>query len=441
MSTYLRPGVGTPSGGSARATPGRCAPSKNFKFGLEQKSLVLSDRGVRLPKSEPLSGLRVGWPALALLLACPSEDSAGGGTDSETGGILTSPSQEATSESPGDGDDSSGNLPPSCGESDFVLEALPTKVLLVLDKSASMVNFTWDHDGDADTPEVTRWQSLHETVSTVTTTFDASIEFGALLYPSLNATSDYSEAACLVESEPEVPVAPTNAAAILAGIPPMDATAAIQGGTPSRLAIESAVAHLTEFNPSQPRAILFVTDGEANCQEETADVTELFEVYDPGLLPVVADAFETNTIPTYVVGIAIRDEVLPTEVDGNPDGVNPSDELDDLAEAGGRPQAGGQTQYFATTNQAELEAALAEIVGEEFSCQIPLDPEPDYPEYVEVEVGDDTIDRVTDCATEDGWVFVNPDGPYDAVELCGAACDALAQQGTAHAIYGCPPAN
>jgi len=419
------------------------AAHEKLIFGLEDRLLMLSDVGVWRSKSEPLSGLRVGWPALALLLACPSDDPASGGTESETGGILTSPSQDATSDTPsgGGGDDSSGNLPPSCGESDFVLEALPTKVLLVLDKSASMVNFTWDHDADPDTEEVTRWQSLHETVSSVTTTFDASIEFGALLYPSLNATSDYSEEACVVEAEPEVPVAPSNAAAILAGIPPMDASAAIAGGTPSRAAIETAVAHLTEFNPSQPRAILFVTDGEANCQEEFADVTELFEIYDPGLLPVVADALETNTIPTYVVGIAIRDEVLPTEVDGNPDGVNPSDALDELAEAGGRPQSGGGTKFFATTNQAELESALAEIVGEEFSCQIPLDPAPDYPEYVEVEVGDEIVAPVSDCATEDGWVFVNPEGPFDTIELCGAACTALAEQGTAHAIYGCPPAN
>ena len=35
------------------------------------------------------------------------------------------------------------------------------------------------------------------------------------------------------------------------------------------------------------------------------------------------------------------------------------------------------------------------------------------------EVGGVDIPRVDDCSTEDGWVFSNPDGPYDSLELCG----------------------
>ena len=49
------------------------------------------------------------------------------------------------------------------------------------------------------------------------------------------------------------------------------------------------------------------------------------------------------------------------------------------------------------------------------------------------------IDQVTDCATEDGWVYSNPDGPYDAIILCGTACDALGAAGTLDATFGCPP--
>jgi hypothetical protein len=32
---------------------------------------------------------------------------------------------------------------------------------------------------------------------------------------------------------------------------------------------------------------------------------------------------------------------------------------------------------------------------------------------------------VNNCQNEDGWVYTNPNGPYDSIELCGAACDAV----------------
>ena len=156
---------------------------------------------------------------------------------------------------------------------------------------------------------------------------------------------------------------------------------------------------------------------------------------------MVGDAFSQNEIGTYVVGIDIRDETLGEDLDGAPDGINPSDELDDLAEAGGFPREGDGKKYYSTTSQVELEEALAEIVGQAFTCQVPLDSEPMHPDFVEIEIGGESFDRVDDCDSEDGWVWVNPDGPYDTIELCGAACDALAMSGSVHTIFGCPPAD
>ncbi|MCH9686905.1 MAG: hypothetical protein K0V04_36055, partial [Deltaproteobacteria bacterium] len=62
-----------------------------------------------------------------------------------------------------------------------------------------------------------------------------------------------------------------------------------------------------------------------------------------------------------------------------------------------------------------------------------------FPDFVEVEIDGELVERVDDCASEDGWQFVNPEGPYDAIALCGAACDSLAAQGVLDAIYRCPP--
>jgi hypothetical protein len=333
----------------------------------------------------------------------------------------------------------SSDGPPICGESMFMLEVVPTRVMLVLDKSGSMVINTWDHDSDAMTDEITRWSSLYTTVDLVTTSFDASIEFGALLYPSLAATSTYDENACLVSEMPEVPPAPMNAMPIMDALPGPDATDEIAGGTPSATAVSVALAELLATEEQISRAILFITDGEANCRADAMSLPELFEDYDETLHTIVEDAFVMEEIPTYVVGIAIRDEVLPEVVDGAPDGVNPHEQLNILAEQGGRPRVGADALYYDADDQLELETALAEIVAAEFNCVVALDPVPEHPQFVEVEIAGEPVEHIDDCATEDGWVFTNPDGPYDSIELCGAACDLLATEGTLQAIYACPP--
>ncbi len=328
----------------------------------------------------------------------------------------------------------------NCGESEFVLQAAPTRVMIVLDKSGSMVNNTWDHDDDPMTDMITRWASLHATVDLVTTNFNGSIEFGALLYPSQDATSSYDDSACLVADSPEVSVAADNAMAVIDALPPADAVDEIQGGTPSATAFGVALDHLQGLGGAIPGSVLFITDGEANCRADAGVVTELFEEYDDSLHTLVEQAWTAEAVPTYVVGIAIRDEVLPAEVDGAPDGINPHEQLNLLAEQGGRPQVGGSTSYYAADNQLELEAALAEIVGEQFDCVVGLDPPPEHPAFVEIEINGELLARVDDCASEDGWQFINPDGPYDAIALCGTACDLLAAEGVLDAIYGCPPA-
>ena len=96
-------------------------------------------------------------------------------------------------------------------------------------------------------------------------------------------------------------------------------------------------------------------------------------------------------------------------------------------------------RFFNASNEIELQSALDEIAGQVFSCTLPLSNEPLAPEFVEVEVGGMAWEMVGDCTTEDGWVYTNPDGPYDAIELCGAACQALAEAGTLDVTFGCPP--
>ena len=41
------------------------------------------------------------------------------------------------------------------------------------------------------------------------------------------------------------------------------------------------------------------------------------------------------------------------------------------------------------------------------------------------------LPRIDDCATGDGWRYLEDDAPFTAVKLCGAACEQLRQVGEA----------
>jgi hypothetical protein len=390
--------------------------------------------------------------AALALSACNGGGGAGSGSDTDDG-ILSAGTSDTdgdadsrTTSGPssqsagGTADESSGDDGFNCGEVEVQLDAAPGRVMLVLDKSGSMVAFTWNHDDDETTDEVTRWYSLHAVVDDITSNFDNTIDFGMLLYPSKNAVAAYTEAACVVNDQPEVPVGPSNAQAIMDVLPAADADDEIRGGTPSRRAVEVALDHLRTFDSAIPRAILYVTDGEANCSPDAEDPEELFEEYDDALHDIVEDAWLDEGIPTYVVGIAIRNEILPVQQNGAPNDINPHEKLNELAEQGGVPRDGA-VRYYQTDNEIELQEALEGIAAEQISCVVELDPPPEHPGYVEIEIEGDDIPQVEDCATEDGWVFHEPDdeGVYTHIELCGAACDQLVGAGTIDATYGCPP--
>jgi hypothetical protein len=332
--------------------------------------------------------------------------------------------------------------------------------MLVLDKSGSMVRDEnkWDHDNDcgglcedfgqpgphcADgnaTNCVTRWYSLYQVVDFIVTSFNAQINFGAILFPSTSATATYNENACLTGATPEVPVAPLNQDAILNGIPAATSgDTVIRGGTPTSRGISASVTHLNGLAPENPPAMILVTDGAANCEPgavcNNPSDCPLLEDYDPDLHPAVNDAWLTDGIPTYVVGIDI-DNFLVTGV-GVPD-VNPYEKLNELAPLGGRPKPNGPPHFYQTVNQVELQDALQEIIDDTLSCIVDLDPLPPEPENISVFIGGVEVPEITDCATEDGWMYVNPP-PYDQIELCGTACTDLKAQGEVYIEYYCTP--
>ena len=89
----------------------------------------------------------------------------------------------------------------------FLPALLIAPVMLVLDKSGSMVNNAWDHDGDAGTPDETRWATLYSVTDFILTNFEGGIQFGLQLFPSTDATTSCANdpdcPACDVAGAPE----------------------------------------------------------------------------------------------------------------------------------------------------------------------------------------------------------------------------------------------
>jgi len=376
----------------------------------------------------------IGITTLALVLVACGDDSAAGagetGIHLPTGGAedagLDAATEGGSADETADGD---GGIP-GCGASTFMLDHQPTNVVLVLDKSYSMVENYWDHDNDPGTGEVTRWSSLHGSVTLIVGEFDEGLNFGSVLFPSAGVPDNEPATACLVGLEPDAPVAPSNGEAVLASLPPADELS-IFGGTPASEGVATALNHLRSLDPALPRAIILVTDGAANCLPGT-EGNDVFTFYDENLPALVSEAFVGEDIPTYVVGIDIVDAIVQYPQD------NPFLRLNEVAIAGGFPQPGSE-KFHNAQDEGELRAAISQITSQ-IGCVIPLDMAPAQPDLLSIRIDDMNVPYVASCeGTDVGWTYVNPDGPYDEIELCADTCSALHNVGTLATHYNCIP--
>lgn len=381
-TTPTQPTSGSTGGGEADAT----ATQADTSGGTHTGSGSSSDSGI--DSTGPATG---------------SETSAG----PETGEPITSTTRDdGESTMPIDTD------PKPCQVESTEVKPIPPTVLFLLDKSGSMGNldgYLWDHDANIQTPEVTRWSSLHAVVESMVNKFNETVEFGVKLYPKIDATPYKMTGACDVDPGVEVETAPMNAANILATIPAADFN--VLGGTPMEGGIKEAVNYLTALDPDDQRFILMIADGDISKTCEDQDFNEA--------LIFIETALQDHDIATYVVGIAIDD--LPSKT-----------QLTKLANAGGKP-SNGPDPYYSTQNQIELDDAIQQIVDDTLSCTIAVAPEPDQPDLFEVWIDDTQIPAVPDC-NADGWRWTVP---HSEIELCGTACKALKQTGKVEARYYC----
>ncbi|MBI5479765.1 MAG: VWA domain-containing protein [Deltaproteobacteria bacterium] len=309
-----------------------------------------------------------------------------------------------------------------CDPKAFTLQqSPPAEVYLVIDRSGSMKEL-------GSNPALTKWQELNAAVSPVLTQFDGAIHFGILTYPT--------DAECGVTG-PQVKFGPHNRGAIMTHLTAQTPA----GGTPTAAALNNASSSLRALGTTgAQKLVILATDGGPNCNYflsatpycvcGLANAQYCCTNYpstcffgqncldDTHVLEVIAD-LRTAGIDTVVIGLAGSGTYASL--------------LDQMAVAGGRPNA-GSTYYYATTNQAELEAALQTIAVSVISCEIDLQEAPDIPDGVKVYM--DGVEVQRDTTQQSGWDYA--DGTHMKIKLFGAACQTL-QDGQKHEVIATFP--
>lgn len=195
-----------------------------------------------------------------------------------------------------------------------------------------------------------------------------------------------------------------------------------KGGTPTKPALEGAIAYAKEVKASLPAgervAIVLATDGDPNdCSSTAENVAE------------VAAAVK-DEIPTYVIGVG-------------PD----TTKLDTIAKGGGTDHAIMIPTSDPAQVSADLRAAVGQIKAQQLGCNYPL-PAPPNGQTLDVNAVNvdytpkggalQTLAYSTDCANPNGWHYDNAATPKEVV-MCRASCDTLKADrgGKLDIVFGC----
>jgi hypothetical protein len=364
--------------------------------------------------SSAMRSRALAWLLCALVLtACGSSQSG-----SEDAGETTAASSSMGTETSTGGDEEPGD----CGTVTLTPEYTPPVVMYVVDTSSSMLA-PWDHDGDPNTPNKTRWASARELVEQTADVIAPNSEHGLLAVLGLQRFPSADANACGVADAPEVPLGQQDATALLAAFPEPDELVA---ATPAAAGYANALAHVVvDTHEGSQKYMLLLTDGRENC-----DASEQ-------LLALVADAL-VHDIYTFVIAI---DEAADPALEQGPDavpGFDPRPNLEALA------QAGGTGSYYSASDPDAILQAL-QGPDEILECVIDLSQTPQGPPAPEqIELVTWTIDgfpipyvEPEACDSQDGWTWLESGV---VMTFCGQPCE-LMKHGIGALIegrYGCP---
>ncbi len=335
----------------------------------------------------------------------PSKPGSGKGGASGSGsgsgsGFFLDELKPSTMPGQGSGDD---NI---CAQQDFPLDRLPPEIMVVLDRSGSMRR---NAQGGREPPD--KWGQTVAALDSVLSDTQGGVYWGLKMYPSWKREGD---SPCAIQGLQQAPGLDQHAA-LMAQIngngPTLD-----KGATPTAAAVQESTGFLSGRSTPNPKFLLLATDGVPNCRDgsdRNGDVD--------GSIAAIGAAREAG-FAVFVVGIAASGIRV--------DNVDAFQVLNDMAEAGGRPQD-GQTKFFPANNEAELKTALNSIASQAADCTFNLNKAPPDPSNVRVELNDERLTQGTD------WEF---GAGNRSVVVKGAWCEKLKKSNVekAEIKFGCP---
>jgi hypothetical protein len=297
-------------------------------------------------------------------------------------------------------EDATVNESPICGEETFPLISKPADLLLVLDRSKSMLSTL---EGSS----ATKWADMTGALDATISATDEKISWALKTFPNPHD--------CQVQAALEVPIALNNHAAMMSAIG-VGANDTNQTGTPTAKAMNTAVASFRALGTDTSKYIVLATDGQPNCKDDFPGRAD-----DSGAIASVEAAFLAG-YKTFVIGIAIDSRSVET--------------LNAMAEAGKMPRP-GNTKYYQVESKKDLVDALSQITSAVASCTFHLTNKPPVPENVAVGLLSKTQGdaRVLKDASN-GWSYESSD--FLTVELHGSACERYKTSDSIEMIFGCP---
>jgi hypothetical protein len=368
-------------------------------------------------------GFNPGQPGETLGSSTTGAGGSGTSTGSGNGGVTGNGTGVGLS-SGGGGDVGFGTGGAPCGQGSVPVMPEPPDILIVQDKSLSMVqqangcccgnaNTTTCTGNDICTGNTScgansKWSQVSTAIESAVMATQASVNWGLIFFGSDNM--------CGTSAKPIVPIETNGYNDVLTAFTNNQPASY----TPTAAAMNAAVTYLQGLpaTDTNPKFILLATDGLPNCGAAgtTADDSVAAEA-------AVTAAFNAG-FPTFVVGI------------GNTMG---DTTLTQFAVNGGEPQTGAATQFYSVSDTADLETALSKIVGIVASCTIPLTGAPMDKTNVAISVNNSagTPTKVPMDPTN-GWSYTS--AAQDTIQLNGSYCDGV-KGGTysdVQFVYSCP---
>jgi hypothetical protein len=345
-----------------------------------------------------------------VVVACSSHDAGTEGTSSSGGGFVVGAggggnvggsyvsNAGGSANVGGNGTGNVGNST-SCAQQEVPIAVLPPDIMIVMDRSTSM---TADMNGQSCTGGCginSKWYQVKGVIENVVQSTQSSVNWGLFWLGN-------EAAQCGVGTAPIVPITP---GASYTPIQQALEAEAFTGktGTPTAAVVNNAVTYIQSLTDSNPKYMLVATDGEPNCASGSTGTTDA-----TGAANAAANALRIG-IGTFVVGIATTSSATATTA------------LNQMAVAGGYPQQGAATQYYAVADTASLQTALSQIVGLAASCTISLTNTPSGDWTIAITATDASTGNVVQIPEDpaNGWEYT--DSTRTAIQLNGAACAAL----------------